>query len=129
MTELAILLWLAGIAVTDLRTRRIPNPMVWPGVVAVASTGVAEPGVVLAGLVAAAPYLVAFYTRGCGGGDVKLAFVCGGLALCWDAALTMVALAALIALATAVVTRRSGRGDPHAPALVVALCWVSDLLF
>lgn len=134
MVELAILLWLLMIAVTDACTRRIPNAMVWPGLWAVGVTAITEPAVGLAALVAVSPYLLTFLAGWCGGGDVKLAFACGGLALRWDAALVTVGLAALLSLvAVSVVAitvddrKAPQRGQAHAPALVGALIVVTDL--
>ncbi|ASR03535.1 A24 family peptidase [Gordonia rubripertincta] len=126
MVEPAILFWLLAIAVTDARTRRIPNAMVWPGLGAVAVVAISQPAVGLAAGVAAAPYLLAFTARWCGGGDVKLAFVCGGLALRWDTAMVMVACASLVTLVIA-LTSVGRRGHAHAPALVGALIAVADL--
>ncbi|MCZ4577820.1 A24 family peptidase [Gordonia amicalis] len=135
MVELSISVWLLTIVVTDARARRIPNVMVWPGLSAVALSAVAQPSVGLAAATAATPYLLTFAAGWCGGGDVKLAFACGGLTLSWDTALVMVALAALLSLVAVPVattaetspTARS-RGRAHAPALVGALIVVSDLL-
>ncbi|MCK8612416.1 A24 family peptidase [Gordonia sp. C13] len=130
MVEPAILFWLLAIAVTDARTRRIPNAMVWPGLGAVAAVAIAQPAVGLAAAVAAAPYLLTFTVGWCGGGDVKLAFVCGGLALRWDTAVAMVACASLVSLVIALMDvgrRAPRRGHAHAPALVGALIAVSDL--
>ncbi len=130
MAEPAILLWLLAIAVTDARTRRIPNAMVWPGLCAVAVVAVTQPAVGLAAAAAATPYLLTFTAGWCGGGDVKLAFACGGLALRWDTAMIMVACASLVALMIALVSigrRGSTGGHAHAPALVGALIVVSDL--
>ena len=128
MSELAILSWLVVVSVGDLRTRRIPNALVWPPIVAVTAMGAAEPPVLLAACAASAPYLHAFRAGTCGGGDVKLAYVCGGLATRWDAALVMVAAAAILALVAALAARRSRHGQPHAPALALALIAVSDPL-
>ncbi|UOG22108.1 A24 family peptidase [Gordonia amicalis] len=68
MVELSISVWLLTIAVTDARTRRIPNVMVWPGLWAVALSAVAQPSVGLAAAAAAAPYLLTFAAGWCGGG-------------------------------------------------------------
>ena len=97
-------LWLSAIAVRDVRTRRITNTLLWPGVVAVAGMGVTSPAVIAAGLIAASPYLLAWLLRQCGGGDVKIALV--------------VLLAALLSAIAALASRSSSL--PHGPALVGA---------
>lgn len=131
MAEITILLWLIAIAVTDVRTLRIPNRLVWPGVWAVTALGVVHPEPALAALVAATPYALCFGRRWCGGGDVKLAAVCGGLTLRWDAALLMVAVAATLSLgvvAYGAVTRRDTTVHAHGPVLVSATVVVAGLL-
>ncbi len=134
MGECAILLWLSVIAVSDADTHRIPNVLVWPGICGAMGACLVHPGAAVAALTAATPYAFAFGMRWCGGGDVKLAAACGALALRWDAALLVVALASLVAAGT-VVTDRMGRRDPagtgahpHGPALVAATIVVAGLL-
>ncbi|WP_238422297.1 A24 family peptidase [Gordonia sp. 'Campus'] len=131
MTELSILVWLIAVADTDARTLRIPNRLVWPGIWAVAVVGVVHPEPAVAAVVAAAPYALCFGRRWCGGGDVKLAAVCGGLTLRWDAALLMVAVAASLSLgisAYRAVTRRDTAAHAHGPVLVAATVVVAGLL-
>ena len=80
-----LLLWtLAGFAaVWDLRFRRIPNVLIAAGLVVGLASRLQTGGTqgVLAGLagalVAFAVYLIPFAMRKVGGGDVKLAMVCG----------------------------------------------------
>lgn len=134
MAECVILIWLSVVAVTDADTRRIPNVLVWPGICGAVGACAVHPGAAVAALVAAAPYALAFGMRWCGGGDVKLAIACGALAVRWDAALLVVALASVIAVGT-VVGHRVGRRDPagrgshpHGPALVAASIVVAGLL-
>ncbi|MFC9980015.1 prepilin peptidase [Gordonia sp. NPDC127522] len=134
MAECVILIWLSVIAVTDADTCRIPNVLVWPGICGAMGACAAHPGAAVAALVAAAPYALAFGMRWCGGGDVKLAIACGALAVRWDAAVLVVALASVIAVGTVIghrVGRRgpAGRGShPHGPALVAATIVVAGLL-
>ena len=108
-------LWLSAIAVRDARTRRITNTLLWPGLIAVAATGTVSAGVMAAGLLAAAPYLIAWLLRQCGGGVVNLAFVVGGRAADWPLALLIVLLAAAISAVATLATRSSTL--PHGPAL------------
>lgn len=115
-------LWLSAIAVRDARTRRITNTLLWPGVVAVAGMGVASPAVIVAGLIAASPYLLAWLLRQCGGGDVKLALVVGGLTADWVIAMLVVLLAAILSAIAALVARSSSL--PHGPALVGATAFL-----
>ncbi|MBD0861467.1 prepilin peptidase [Gordonia sp. zg691] len=136
MAECVILGWLMVIADTDARTLRIPNRLVWPALWAVAVLSVAHPAVGVSALVAATPYTLTYLLRWCGGGDVKLAAVCGGLVHRWDEALILVALASLIALAMVGLGSLRGRdkggrehgGHPHGPALAGATVVVAGLL-
>ncbi|MDY6809250.1 MAG: prepilin peptidase [Actinomycetota bacterium] len=114
-----VLMWLSRIAEVDLNTRRIPTSSLWPAIAATLAFTGAQPTVGLAALVTAAPYAVAAAAGLCGGGDVKLAFVLGGLLADVAAGLLVVLLAAVLGLAAHVVTRRRD-GLPHAPALVAA---------
>lgn len=127
MATLAILLWLAAIAHSDLRSLRIPNVLVWPGVCAVVVLGGAHPPVLLAALVAAAPYALCRMARWCGGGDVKLALVCGGLLAGWDAALMLV-LCAAVGNAALFALLRGRSALPHGPVLVVVTVVLGGLL-
>jgi hypothetical protein len=68
-----VLVWSGVIALGDARTGRIPNPIVWPGVVAPVAIGLDHPVVLISALVTVLPYLVAWMAGRCGGGDVKLA--------------------------------------------------------
>lgn len=115
-------LWLSAIAVRDARTRRITNTLLWPGVVAVAGMGVTSPAVIAAGLIAASPYLLAWLLRQCGGGDVKLALIVGGLVADWATALLVTLLAAVLSTIAALVARSPSL--PHGPALVGAAAFL-----
>ncbi|MCH5643540.1 MULTISPECIES: A24 family peptidase [unclassified Gordonia (in: high G+C Gram-positive bacteria)] len=119
MASWAVLIWLVSIGEHDRRTRRIPNVLVWPGICAVSATAVVHPQVGVAAAVALTPYLWCHRAGWCGGGDVKLALVCGGLAAHWDAALVLVAVAALTN-AGAFALRRGGAAGAHGPFLVAA---------
>lgn len=122
LSTIPVGLWLSAIAVRDARTRRITNTLLWPGVVAVAGMGVTSPAVITAGLIAASPYLLAWLLRQCGGGDVKLALVVGGLTADWATAMLVVLLAALLSAIAALVARSSSL--PHGPALAGATALV-----
>ena len=127
MTSLTITLWLAAIALTDLRTMRIPNMLIWPGMCAVTAYGAADHRVGVAALLAAAPYAVCHSLGWCGGGDVKLALVCGGLLTTWDAALMLVLCAALGN--AALFGLLHGRTVlPHGPVLVAVTVALGGLL-
>lgn len=114
-----VLVWLARITVGDLDTRRIPTPLVWPGIAATLAMTPSHPGVGLAAIVAAMPYLLAVVAGLGGGGDVKLAFVLGGLLGGAAIALVMVLFAALVGAFTHAALRHRA-ALPHAPALVAA---------
>ncbi|HQV20772.1 MAG TPA: A24 family peptidase [Gordonia sp. (in: high G+C Gram-positive bacteria)] len=118
LASIPVGLWLTAIAVRDARTRRITNALLWPGLIAVAAIGTTSAGVVVAGVVAATPYLIAWLLRQCGGGDVKLALVVGGLTADWATGMLVVLLAALLSAIAALVARSSSL--PHGPALVGA---------
>ncbi len=120
-----LLAWLLAVAETDRRTGRIPNALVLPGAAATLACAAVEPTVGYAAVAAVAPYLVAYRARACGGGDVKFAVPCGGLAGDPVGALVMVVLAALGTLVAACVTRR--RQLPHGPAMAVAAATVMIL--
>lgn len=116
---LLVALWLARIAATDLATHRIPNALLWPGIVAVAASSVTQPAIAATALATGAPYLVGWVTRRVGGGDVKLAAVLGGLAGHWSGGLQIVLLAALGTLVLHALTQRRAAA-PHGPALIAA---------
>ncbi|MGC4932436.1 A24 family peptidase [Gordonia sp. DT30] len=119
--------WLAVIAETDRRTGRIPNALLWPGVLGVGVAGCAHPEVLFAAAAGSVGYLVAFVCGRCGGADVKLGFVLGGLLAHPMSALVMVVLAQVGLL---VVHRRAGpRRRPHGPTLVTAAVIVVVLGF
>lgn len=117
-TALVVMIWLAVVAESDRRTARIPNRLLWPGVLAVVVGGLAAPHVLIAALAGSVPYLLAFTRRWCGGADVKLGFVLGGLLAHPVAALLMVALAQVGVL---IGHRRGGPlRRPHGPTLILA---------
>ncbi|MFW0794586.1 prepilin peptidase [Gordonia sp. CPCC 205515] len=114
-----VLVWLSRITVGDLHTRRIPTPLLWPGIVATLAMTPIHPAIGLAALTAALPYLAAAFAGLGGGGDVKLAFVLGGLLGDAATGLVMVLLAAVFGVLAHAALRRRGP-LPHAPALVAA---------
>ncbi|MDL9937306.1 A24 family peptidase [Gordonia sp. ABSL1-1] len=127
MVAFLVVLWLAVIADGDARTSRIPNVTVWPGLCAVFATATMTPTVGVAATVAALPYAICHRAGWCGGGDVKLAGVCGGLVVHWDVALVLVGSAALAAaLVLAASPRR--RALPHGPFLVAVTLPLAALL-
>ncbi|MFZ2510731.1 MAG: prepilin peptidase [Gordonia sp. (in: high G+C Gram-positive bacteria)] len=113
-----IALYLLLIADVDRRTLRIPNLLLLPLAVVAVSAAAQTPLAGVAALTAAAPYLLGFLRRACGGGDVKLATCCGALLGSPVAALVAVLLAAVIGLTDCVLAGTERR--PHGPALVVA---------
>ena len=112
--SLIIVLWLLTLGEGDHRTCRIPTVKLWPGIVAVVTVGVTHPAAIGAALIAAVPYLAAHALGQAGGGDVKLAFVLGGL-LADPASATVVGLAQVVALAGFWTDHLARR--PHGPAL------------
>ncbi len=110
-------------AVVDARTGRIPNLLTFPAIGAVAWTSAGTPVVVVAAAVCALPYAAAFARGLCGGGDVKLAVVCGGLIADPGAAALAVVGAAIVSAGVLAVRRT--RRAAHGPALVaVTLAWL-----
>lgn len=120
---------LGVIAVHDVRTRRIPNALVYPGIVAALALALVQPlapwwSFVASGLVAGlALASLAAVTAGMGFGDAKLGALIG-LLLGWPA--TLIGLFAAFAVgATAGITLVAvgvqGRRDPvpFGPALTV----------
>ncbi|MYR05729.1 prepilin peptidase [Gordonia sp. SID5947] len=123
MSSFLVLTWLAVMVVGDLRSGRISTAMLWPGIAATLAMSVGHPAVLAAALMTASPYLFAALARACGGGDLKLAFVLGGLVGDVGAALLVVLGAAVIAVVTHLRAHTDAAGRPHAPALVAAaLC-------
>nr|WP_212763060.1 prepilin peptidase [Gordonia araii] len=104
----------------DRRTGRLPLVVLWPGIAAVITCGVAgalagEPAVLSSAAAAALPYVGAHAAGQAGGGDVKLGFIVGGLVADPLVALAAVGVAQLVGLAGFVLDRRTRR--PHGPAL------------
>ncbi|MCF8610711.1 prepilin peptidase [Gordonia sp. HY285] len=120
MLVVALVLSCAALAcaATDAWTGRIPNAITLPAIGLVVVTGVVEPLVLLAGVLCASVYAVAFALRTCGGGDVKLAAVVGGALGAPAAAVATVVVAASVTLVVSLVSRR--RAVVHGPALVAA---------
>lgn len=114
-----VLVWLARIVVGDLATLRIPTALLWPGVAAVVANSLVHPAIAVGAVVGATPYLVAALAGISGGGDVKLAFVLGGLIADPLTGLVMILLASSAGVAAHAVLRRR-TPLPHAPALVAA---------
>ncbi|MDR2279346.1 MAG: A24 family peptidase [Gordonia sp. (in: high G+C Gram-positive bacteria)] len=110
-------------AVVDARTGRIPNAITGPAIIIVAAVSAVHPATALAAAVCAGPYLIAF-TRGlCGGGDVKLAAVCGGLLA--DPGLAAATVVGAAFITGIVLAARRARAVAHGPALVaVTLAWL-----
>ncbi|HNP58887.1 MAG TPA: prepilin peptidase [Gordonia sp. (in: high G+C Gram-positive bacteria)] len=118
--EAIVAVWLVALGEVDRATSRLPTAQLLPGIAAVGICGVGESlaghsGVLVAALVAALPYVVAGLLGHSGGGDLKLAFVVGGLSADPATALLVVGLAQLVALVGFVTERRRLR--PHGPAL------------
>lgn len=118
-----VMLYLLWIADVDRRTCRIPNLLLTPIAVVGAVAAVQSPLAAGAAVTAVVPYLLGFFRRGCGGGDVKLAACCGALLASPAAAAFAVLLAALGALAGSLLTGIGRR--PHGPALIGATVAVS----
>ncbi|MDL9947523.1 A24 family peptidase [Gordonia sp. ABSL11-1] len=114
-----VLVWSGVIALGDARTGRIPNPIVWPGVVAPVAIGLDHPVVLISALVTVLPYLVASMAGRCGGGDVKLAFAVGALVADPAIGPAVVLVAAVVGLAGHLRAGVPGP-RPHGPALVGA---------
>ncbi|MFT4087072.1 MAG: A24 family peptidase [Gordonia sp. (in: high G+C Gram-positive bacteria)] len=126
-----LVLWFGAVSVVDLRCGRIPNRLVVPGLTVAVAITYDDPPAASAAVLAAAPYLAGFLAGACGGGDVKLAPVCGAVAGDPFAALCVVLLASLLTLGGLVVVRvgsgDSGlRGVAHGPALAAstAVMWL-----
>ncbi len=117
--HISIASWLTGLAIIDRDTARLPNRWVVPGIVAVGAASTINPGAGAAAVLAALPYLLGFLGGQCGAGDVKLAFVVGGLVGGFLPALATVLIAQLIALVTGIWMHRR-RHQPHGPALCAA---------
>lgn len=113
-----IAIYLLIVAEVDRRTARIPNLLLLPLAVVAVAVMATTPWAGAAALTAAAPYLLGFLARACGGGDVKLAACCGALLGSPVAALVGVLLAGLAGLAACLLTGSARR--PHGPALAGA---------
>ncbi|GAA3715472.1 prepilin peptidase [Gordonia hankookensis] len=123
MSSFLVLIWLVVVAVGDLRTGRIATVLVWPGVAATVGMSIEHPGVLAAALATATPYLLAALARACGGGDLKLAFVVGGMIGDVGTGLMVVVSAAVVTAMAHLRGPARETGRPHGPALVTAaLC-------
>ncbi len=100
---------------SDHRTGLLRTVVLWPGIVAVVAGSVPAPMVLVSALVAALPYLFAHGLGHTGGGDVKLAFVVGGMLGDPMTALAAVGVAQTVSLVGFVGDRRCRR--PHGPSL------------
>ena len=112
--------WFVALAGADVRTRRLPNNVVLPGVAGAAVGVTITPDAVGGLLVAGGIYLVAFWFGGCGGGDVKLAIVVGALAGSMGAAVVLVLLAQVLTFGQILICLGGGgrsRHHAHGPAL------------
>lgn len=118
-----VVCWLIVVAAIDQRTMRLPNTWLLPAAVAVAAAATAQPAVLGAALVATLPYLGAYSVGHCGAGDVKLAFVVGGLAG-GPAAATMAVVAAQLIVVSMAWRRGIGGPRAHGPPLCVATLMV-----
>ncbi|WP_228461521.1 prepilin peptidase [Gordonia spumicola] len=117
---IVVLVWCA---VSDARTGRIPNTVTLPAIGVVAVLATLEPAVAWGAAVCAAPYLIAFARRLCGGADVKLAVVCGGVLADPASAAAVVVGSAVITGCVLAVRRRTV--VVHGPALVsTTLAWL-----
>ncbi len=128
---LAVLL--AAAAAWDLRTRRIPNELVFGGLLFGLAVGVATgglPGLGHAALGAAVGLgaLLIPWSRGwLGGGDVKLLCACGAF-LGWKGVLVLLLASTALhgfltlgVLIAAKVRDQEAHGSPYAPALAIAV--------
>ncbi|WAC55301.1 prepilin peptidase [Gordonia sp. SL306] len=123
MSSFLVLIWLVVVAVGDQRTGRIATALVWPGIAATIGMSLGHPGVLAAAVATATPYLVAVLARACGGGDLKLAFVVGGIVGDVGTGLVVVVLAAVVTVLVHLRGPAREPGRPHGPALVTAaLC-------
>jgi leader peptidase (prepilin peptidase)/N-methyltransferase len=124
-----VLVWLAALAVYDVRERRLPNYLTLTGAaVILAAAAISGRGVpAVAGAAALfGPYLVVHLVapKAMGGGDVKLAIGVG--ALTGSFGIDVWSLAALgapllsAALALVALVRRAGPTVPHGPSMCTA---------
>lgn len=111
-----VVLWLTALAEIDRRSCRLPTVLLWPGLAAVGVSAGVRLSVALAAVAAASPYLVGWMRGLCGGGDVKLALVLGGMLADPATALVMVLAAQVLGL----LNRRGRHRWPHGPPMIVA---------
>ena len=125
----AALLWMAALTAYDVRRRRLPNWLTFPGfaVIMLAAAGSGHGAAAALGAAAlGAVYLLAHLTwpTAMGAGDVKLALGLGALTGCFGGDVWLLAAlgAPLLTAATAVVAvlRRSGPSVPHGPSMCLA---------
>ncbi len=129
MAGAAVVLWAAGLAVTDIRRRRLPNALTVPGavvIVAVAWLGGRGGAALLGGCLLGGLYLAVHLADpgGLGGGDVKLAVGLGALTGALSPEVWMLAAlgAPILTAALGAVSLLAGRGGivPHGPSMVIA---------
>lgn len=116
-----------ALAGADVRTRRLPNSVVLPGVLGAVAGTMVSPAAGVGLLTAGGIYLVAFWFGGCGGGDVKLAVVVGAMAGSVGMAALLVLSAQVLTLGQVLIARGGvgrSRETAHGPALCAsaALC-------
>lgn len=114
---------LVVLAEIDRRTGRLPNGVLLPVVAAAAVLVALHPASGAAAAAATVPYGAGFALRAVGGGDVKLAPVCGAVLGAVPPVLLALMLAGLVSAAQAAATGR--RSVPHGPALVAATLLVA----
>ncbi|MFW0790469.1 prepilin peptidase [Gordonia sp. CPCC 205333] len=121
---IAVGVWLLALAGVDARTAQLPNRWTVPALVAVLMSGLGglvcgDPAVVVAATVTAMPYLLAFVAGQCGAGDVKCAYVLGGLSGDLVTGLAVVVLAQLNVIIWQTRSRIPHR-LPHGPMMTCA---------
>ncbi|NMO03001.1 prepilin peptidase [Gordonia sp. TBRC 11910] len=124
--DVVVAFWLLALAGSDARCGRLPNRWLVPAVVAVAASSIDDPAILLSAVIATTPYLAGFALNHVGAGDVKLAFVLGGMSADPIAALSAVLLAQITTVAWHVRSHTS-RASPHGPALsgAAVLVWAA----
>lgn len=113
--EVIVASWFVAVGESDRRTGLLRTVVLWPGIMAVVAGAVPAPMVLVSALAAALPYLLAHGLGHTGGGDVKLAFLVGGMLGDPMSALAGVGLAQTVSLVGFLGDRRRRR--PHGPSL------------
>lgn len=120
-SAIVVVVWAAALTVTDVRQRRLPDPLTVPAAIgSVVGCVLAGPETLLAALTWPVLYLlVALLVGGVGGGDLKLAVTVGALSAAAGGivgVLGAVALTGVLSAGTALAVR--GRAHPHGPAML-----------